>query len=484
MISGEREALHGKGSSREQVRAFWTAIAKEHSPKAIGQEGSERLDAIDTIKRFATESSSIPKLPFPSTSSMATASFVDKLLITTELKAPLDRWREATRGKLVQDEGTIQGIPYLAKKAQASSDGLDWILRRDGDCYFQETFTPIRLKEDYRITDGSEAKKYLDALTDFLKAIERLKTPDGRSKIAHPTPYYAIIQMDGDNMGKLLNGVENQVKHKKISEKLSDFSRKVVPKLVEEDRPGRLVYAGGDDILAFSPLESLLLSVNNLQEAYCKKIKEAELGVEREKMVTASVGIAIAHHFAPLSLVLRAVREAENLAKEHYGRNALVVTVIRHSGEQTRVGCQWHYEDVTDDEKLAEDAQPIALFDRFRDIFEKDILSPKCVHILLEEAPGLVWLDKDIQSSEIKRILKRHRSESKKDDLPDVTIQKLARNLSNLAAAMDRVMDQKHKNDKEFKKSTELHSEMPRFGLIEVLGWLLVIEFLARKGQE
>ncbi len=165
--------------------------------------------------------------------------------------------------------------------------------------------------------------------------------------------------------------------------------------------------------------------------------------------------------------------------------------MIRHSGEQTRVGCQWHYENVTDDEKLAKDAQPIALFSNFYTLFERDILSPKCVHTLLEEAPTLVWLDRKAQASEIKRILKRQRSDSKKDELPDKGdkegkkkgLEELATYLIDLATAMDRQTDEKHKNEKEFKKSTELHSEKPRYGLIEVLGWLLVIEFLARKGQ-
>lgn len=481
-ISGERVALHGIGTSRAEVRAFWTDLAKERSVKDIGQEGTERLDAIDTIKRFATEASVIPNQAFPSTSSVATAPFVEKLLNAEIPESILHDWDVVTSVELVTT--VPKAIPYLKELAGKR----EWILFRDGDCYFPEAFAPRYLEENYRITANAkekEKKPYLivkdkDFIPNSLTALRELINAVG----THPTPYYAIVQMDGDNMGKLLSGVENQDEHKKISEKLSEFSRKVVPKLVEEDRPARLVYAGGDDVLAFSPLEGLLDAVNSLQEAYCKKIKEAELDAEREKKVTASIGIAIAHHFTPLSFVLRTVREAENLAKEHYGRNALVITVIRHSGEQTRVGCQWYYEDVTDGEKLADDAQPIALFGRFRDLFEKDILSPKCVHILLEEASSLVWLDKNVQASEIKRVLKRQRSDSKKDDLPDITIQNLAGHLSNLAAAMDKVMDKKHENDKEFKKSTELYSEMPRFGLIEVLGWLLVMEFLARKGQD
>src|SRR5438132_10188231 len=83
----------------------------------------------------------------------------------------------------------------------------------------------------------------------------------------------------------------------------------------------------------------------------------------RSALVTASIGIAIAHHYTSLSYVRRVSKEAEQLAKNHYGRNALVVTVLRRSGEQTRVGCHWHYVGLVDE------AQPIPLFSSFYDLF-------------------------------------------------------------------------------------------------------------------
>ena len=54
---------------------------------------------------------------------------------------------------------------------------------------------------------------------------------------------------------------------------------------------------------------------------------ENDTPVPRKELVTASAGIAIAHHYTSLSYVRRISKEAERLAKEHYGRNALVVTV-------------------------------------------------------------------------------------------------------------------------------------------------------------
>ncbi|MBE3560235.1 MAG: hypothetical protein IMW89_13580, partial [Ktedonobacteraceae bacterium] len=180
----------------------------------------------------------------------------------------------------------------------------------------------------------------------------------------------------------------------------------------------------------------------------------------------------IAHHYTPLSLVVRAARQAETLAKNRYGRNALVVTVMRRSGEQTRVGCHWHYDSLTS----TPEAQPIALFSRFYELFKRDVLSPKCLYILLEEATTLIGLERAAQSSEIKRVLRRQRADDQKDQLPDDQIQHLADNITRLAEAMDN-----EHNGKE--RAIELHADQLRYGLVETLGWLLVAEFLTRKGQ-
>src|SRR5439155_3925420 len=112
-ISGERQALcrsASKGeSNRQQVQAFWEILAtrKGHperkpplSAKEISRDGSERLDAIDTIKRFATRSGRIGERPFHSTSSIATASFVEGLLSTKVHQTSIRDWLTDTNGPL------------------------------------------------------------------------------------------------------------------------------------------------------------------------------------------------------------------------------------------------------------------------------------------------------------------------------------------------------------------------------------------------
>src|SRR6202011_4205267 len=126
-----------------------------------------------------------------------------------------------------------------------------WLLRRDGDLYFPETFVPRRLEEDYRVTNKSDAENLArngkEALRVLLKATDTLN-------VTRPTPYYAVVQMDGDNMGILLSGVQDDIEHNSISQALSSFSRETALELVEKQYPARLVFAGGDDVLAFAPL--------------------------------------------------------------------------------------------------------------------------------------------------------------------------------------------------------------------------------------
>jgi CRISPR-associated protein Cmr2 len=498
-ISGEREVLHWKDAGK--VRQFWAAIARRNSPKDIDQEGKEHLDAIDTVKRFAMKVGALPETPFPSTSSIATASFIEALLEAKIEESVLKKWEKATSHEKLRNSTSRadrERIPYLARKSQDPRYAeRQWLLRNDGDLYFAETFVPRRLKEDYGIPED-QTKSLIEDGNAALRAL--LQATD--AKISRPTPYYAVIQMDGDNMGILLSGVNSEAEHTGLSNALSTFSRETVVDLVQKQYPARLVYAGGDDVLAFAPLARDTMEagqprhvfdlVERLQKGYQETVKEALPPVRnqedeaRAKNVSASVGVVIAHHYTSLSYVLRSAREAEAIAKKRYGRNALVVTLIRRSGEQTRVGCHWHYDG------LDEAGQPIALFSRFYQLFKNGVLSPKCIYTLLEEAPALVDMGREgptdaggsssaIQS-EIKRVLKRQRDPTKSDAFPDEEVNTYAGSLARLAAAMD--ADKDPGLDTGELPAVDLNADKRRYGLVEVLGWLLMMVFLARKEQE
>lgn len=513
-ISGQRAALRGAGEWRTDVQTFWYHVAGEQSPRDISQDGTERLDAIDTVKRFAHLSDSLAQLlgyqtsqdlkaGFPSTSSIATASFVEQLISASEedsVSSALSAWlRESNK----LGETVPAAIPLLAARAEDQRRGSE-MLARDGDCFFPETFSARRLSKEFGFDEQRKDERELlardgpKAIATLLKATDSLTPP-----ITRPTPYYTMIQMDGDKMGRLINGVHGREEHQVISKALSTFSREDAPALVEGSYPGRLIYAGGDDVFALAPLardavqansvheakpiRTVLGLVDQLQQRYRMIVQNAVVDTpskststttqvtSRRALVTASTGIAIAHHYTSLSYVRRVSKEAEQLAKNYYGRNALVVTVLRRSGEQTRVGCHWHYVGLVDE------AQPIPLFSSFYDLFVDDVLSPKCVFNLLEEAPTLVGLAREAQASEIKRVLRRQFNTDKEKHFFETVLPEKAGYLVALAKAMDEA--EQPTIDKKYGKAVELHAEGRRYGLVEVLGWLLVMLFLTRKEQ-
>lgn len=217
--------------------------------------------------------------------------------------------------------------------------------------------------------------------------------------------YYGLIQFDGDRMGAILSGDEKTAipyresfhpktrdwfdqaalrhpdlalygqlpravspgRHLAISAALNDFSQIVARHVVEEEHLGRLIYAGGDDVLAVIPAADLLSASQRLRYAYSGTLPEDEQNdwgaLERDRRslhckngfawlrgrlmrmmgpnATASAGVIVAHHQAPLSAVLRQLRETEQQAKGEGGRDALAIRIIKRSGGTLNLALKW-----------------------------------------------------------------------------------------------------------------------------------------------
>ncbi len=148
---------------------------------------------------------------------------------------------------------------------------------------------------------------------------------------------------------KVQQGFESFLKQKKrmgpsthaaLSRALLDFSNQLVPYLTEQRYAGRLIYGGGDDVLAYTNLwewDKWLWDVRECfrgkPDPHCefdnsgdywqwKGNKLPENLVKRPlftmgSIATISFGIVIAHHSVPLAIALENMWEAEEEAKEH-----------------------------------------------------------------------------------------------------------------------------------------------------------------------
>jgi CRISPR-associated protein Cmr2 len=285
----------------------------------------------------------------------------------------------------------------LSRRAFAKLDRNDPLQKYDGDLFYLETYTQKHLQDDY----GVELKESeVKSLQGNVKDLRKKTTKRG---IDPPPKYYALLLMDGDHMGRRLRDAETQEEHRAISESLRAFSVEYVPKIVAE-KYGRVVYAGGDDLMVFLPLEYVLEAVNELNQAF----HQATNGL------TASAGIVIAHHTAPLDGVLQAARRAEKRAKakDGYNRNAVVFSVLKRSGEQLDVGGHWQEKETL--ETILELRDAI----RMQKEEGQAGISPKFAFEAEMEALALSKLDQEAHQQALSRLLKRHGAGDIGEELP------------------------------------------------------------------
>jgi hypothetical protein len=128
--------------------------------------------------------------------------------------------------------------------------------------------------------------------------------------------------------------------------------------------------------------------------------------------------VAIAHFKAPLQDVVRTAQAAEKRAKrkwkaEHL-KHALAVTILKHSGEIT----EWNARFDTDDpHETPMHRRAIPAFKAIQNAMERDVLSAKFPHRLLE-------------------LVEPYRSHDERDDQPGFPIKEIVR--AELATVMSR----------------------------------------------
>lgn len=234
----------------------------------------------------------------------------------------------------------------------------------------------------------------LDRLREDRAALEVLEGELARLLGHRHETYYGVIQMDGDRLGAWLAGndadtrlrfretwhpqvqaaikqFENQpalkeyfesfrpaspARHAYVSAALNHFSLHVARHIVEVIGKGRLIYSGGDDVLALVAVDDLLPVMLLLRAAYsgwgqidkiAPDLKGLEIGRGYVRLqtrllpamgakATASIGAVVAHHTAPLAHVLRRARDAEKSAKGA-GRNAFCLRVMKRGGGEVGV---------------------------------------------------------------------------------------------------------------------------------------------------
>jgi CRISPR-associated protein Cmr2 len=163
---------------------------------------------------------------------------------------------------------------------------------------------------------------------------------DPLQRLPEPKPYLAVLVADGDRMGAAIAALDSPEAHREFSKALAGFAN--AARMIVQEHYGVLVYAGGDDVLAFLPVDQCLLCARALHEDFRQRL--ANYGHP-----TLSVGLAIGHFLENLEDLLDHGRAAEKAAKNVAGKDALAVHLHKRSGAPIKMASRW---DTKPDQRL------------------------------------------------------------------------------------------------------------------------------------
>ncbi len=367
-------------------------LRKRRSPKE-----AERVQGYEVEEREKLFYDRFVK--FPNLSSVAAGRFM------LEQPALVERyWTELQRAwdELQPKLGIRRSLENLIRRRPTHLLQVDDQLnpqRKHRQYYNGVMFSSKWLAEDLGLE--KDAANELSGMIDSVHR-EIFQTTEGS-----PSDWWAVVLADGDSMGRYISGSKlkryreylnstltgldesfqkqlpgfaellktrkrmGPATHVGLNRSLLDFSNRLVPYLTERRFCGRVIYSGGDDVMALMPLEDLPEYLLSLRAAWCgdadpykdkeHRNKDPLVGFEdqqgywqpqfktqaaRELVpdrplftmgqgATMSMGIVLAYKTIPLPTVLESLWEAEaKRAKKLPGKNGLCLRVLYGGGNQ------------------------------------------------------------------------------------------------------------------------------------------------------
>ncbi len=316
---------------RESVLRISTNDALiERALRRMGIRPGEALDAMGLIKRLSGQR------PYPSVVRVAVDSWIQAGMSDERFRVQLGRVSETLERVLIE-------APEL--DVVSSARGRDGSEVYVPDHYENFPYDGKALLEGFfEQEEFRQLQEQYPGLADELKrVVTRLREIRGCS----PQPYLAVLMADGDRMGVQIDRMTTPDDHSNFSYRVSEFARRAQDVIVQHR--GVPVYAGGDDVFAFLPIETCLRAADALRKLFEEKVASA---VASDKP-SLSVGIAIGYCREDLGYLRQLAQQAEHEAKEP-DRNGLCVLVqTRSGGDPIRVRCRWDEDPVPRMERLA-----------------------------------------------------------------------------------------------------------------------------------
>lgn len=399
-LCGKYEPLtleKGDSNLRKNIKSFWDKIRKKTGYRFREEE---HLCAVCTVKRLLPEYIFGIKSAFPSTSYFAVSDFLYALIKKQDMQDKIKEFVDEVKNirKELNLDFDVEPIPKLKKEA---NERFEKLIKLDGDWFIKDTYENIIAKKEI---DDKQVKK----IEEKLESLENLFKDKVR-----PYKYFAVFQMDGDDMGEKISQQESEESHKNFSKKICDFAVNSVPEIVEQNYLGKIIYFGGDEGVCFISLEDMLSVIEECRNKFAKT------------GCTASIGVVIAHHQQPLLQILAEVRKAVKRVKEMLdGKNGFCISIMKRSGGVSYGMAKWEYGNLKVIEVLKE----------LVDIYKNDKISDRWFYQFSFEKFGLLEtgsyekINLVLAPPELERLIRRHKNEK----ITDSELDKIIINIKTL----------------------------------------------------
>ena len=279
---------------------------------------------------------------FPSTVSIVSSVFRSRLLeragsdpdVAAELRGPVRALTTALNQLPVHsDRSTLRSVPTPA--------GLEPLAGRLGAWMTPERWNDEGIAREY----GTPPNKQI--VGDGRRAAGALAAVARKAGIPPPSAYFAVVVQDLDHLGRALGHLDLD-QQRTVSRQLSALATQQEELLKTQHPLAVLVYAGGDDLLAFCPASEALPLAGSIRQHIRTATTTGPLATAGADgaAITASTGVVFAHMSSPLQDVLQSARNAIAAAKDATSasgrsRNALAVVVRRRGGQRARTVQPW-----------------------------------------------------------------------------------------------------------------------------------------------
>lgn len=164
-----------------------------------------------------------------------------------------------------------------------------------------------------------------------------------------PKKYYALIKTDGDNLGKVLRDMKGENINRGIQEfSLACFEYAKESFVRVEAYGGKMIYAGGDDLLFIAPVTgevdkdnmTVFHLLDKLKDDFNKRFEDFHFVDDKDKQIKPmgfSAGVMICYYKYPLCEALAGVLKQLDSSKIVDGKNTITVHFEKHSGKQRAV---------------------------------------------------------------------------------------------------------------------------------------------------